>query len=244
MPDEPIRVLAGDCTVTYTDGDGRREERGHVATVVKPDNTVFVHDADGYQPVEWLTRADAVSCSRAEPETVLAQDGDRHLRVTVHAAHGFERFPASPAGAPVGPCPDCDGTLVRADGAIACLDCESRYGLPADAAVREESCDCGLPLVAVERGDAFEVCVDRTCEPLDEAVKARFDREWNCPECGGDLRILRRTGLIAGCADYPDCTASFAVPRGVADGTCDCGLPAFQVDDGRRCLDPTCGEAS
>ncbi len=240
MPDEPIRVLAGDCTVTYADGDERREQRGHVTAVIKPDNTVMVHDADGYRPVEWLTRADAVSCSRADPETVLAQDGDRQLRVVAHAAHGFSRFPASPAGAPVGDCPDCGGPLVRADGAVACLYCEDRYGLPADATVLDEDCDCGRPLMAVERGDAFEVCVDRACEPLEEAVKERFDREWDCPECNGELRILRQGGLIAGCERYPDCSASFSVPRGVVDGTCECGLPAVEADDGRRCLDPGC----
>jgi len=94
----------------------------------------------------------------------------------------------------------------------------------------------------VERGLAFNVCLDRGCESLDAAVKQAFDREWACPEpdCDGDLRILRRGGLIAGCEQYPDCDASFAVPAGIADGECNCGLPTFETASGTRCLDATC----
>ncbi len=62
MPDS-IRVLSGDCTV-IADGTDRKEYRGRVTTIVKPDNTVLVHDVDGYQPVAWLTRADSVSSDR------------------------------------------------------------------------------------------------------------------------------------------------------------------------------------
>ena len=46
------RVIAGDCTVTYTSDDETHTQRGHVVTLCKPDDTVLVHDADGYQPVE------------------------------------------------------------------------------------------------------------------------------------------------------------------------------------------------
>ena len=36
MP-EPLRILAGDCTVTYEDSDETRRERGNVVTITKPD---------------------------------------------------------------------------------------------------------------------------------------------------------------------------------------------------------------
>ena len=112
-----------------------------------------------------------------------------------------------------------------------------------DAAVLDETCeDCGLPLLRAERGESFEVCLDRDCESLDERVRERFDRVWDCPEadCDGDLRILRRGGLIAGCEHYPDCDTGFGLPNGLLDGTCDCGLPVFATPTGRRCLDSGC----
>ena len=87
------------------------------------------------------------------------------------------------------------------------------------------------------------MCLDRECESLDERVTAAFDRAWDCPECGGDLRILRRGGLIAGCERYPDCDTGFALPTGVVDGSCGCGLPAFETPSGRRCLDGSCASA-
>ena len=37
MP-EPLRILAGDCTVTYEDVDETRRERGNTVTICKPDN--------------------------------------------------------------------------------------------------------------------------------------------------------------------------------------------------------------
>lgn len=243
MP-ETLRVLAGDCSVTFEDEQERRRERGHLLTVIKPDNTVLVHDAGGYRPVAWLTRAAAVSCSRGDPPTVLAQDDDRRLRVEAHAEHGFARYPGSAAGPRVGDCPDCAGPLVRADGAVRCPDCDAAYGVPGDATVLDDRCHCGRPLMRVERGAAFEVCVDRDCESLDVAVRERFDREWECPECDGDLRILRRGGLIAGCERYPDCDTGFGIPRGTVEGTCDCGLPVFDAPGGRKCLDTSCERAT
>jgi len=241
MP-EPLRILAGDCTVTYEDSDETRKERGKTVTICKPDNTVLVHDAGGYRPVAWLTRATAVSCSRGDPTMVLARDGDRRLRVEAHTEYGFARHPGSPAGPAVGACPDCAGPLVRADGAVRCPDCGTAHGIPGDAAVLEDRCDCGHPRMRVDRGAAFEVCVDRSCESLDDAVRERFDREWDCPECGGDLRVLRRGGLIAGCEHYPDCDTGFGLPRGTVDGTCGCGLPVFDTPGGRRCLDTGCDD--
>ncbi|WP_254766455.1 DUF91 domain-containing protein [Salinilacihabitans rarus] len=237
---DAIRVLAGDCTV-IVDGDDREEYRGRVTTLVKPDNTVLVHDVDGYQPVAWLTRADSVSSERAGGVTLVARKDDRLLRIAAHDRDGFAHYPASSAGVPVGDCPnpDCGGVLVRANG-VHCVDCGDRYGVPADAAIRDDRCDCGLPRMRVERGLAFRVCLDRDCESLDEAVREAFDREWTCPDCGDDLRILRRGGLIAGCERYPECETGFAIPTGVVDGECACGLPTFDTGGGRRCLDATC----
>jgi len=244
MHDE-VRVVAGDCTTTF-DGTSEREHRGDVVAVLKPDGTVLVHDADGYQPVAWLTRAETVQFV----DGVLdARDGDQRLRLEVHEEHGSARHPVSRAGVPVGGCPDCDGdadsdgTLVLASGTVACHDCESEYAVPRDAAIIEETCaDCGLPLLRAERGERVEVCLDRDCESLDERVREAFDRVWDCPEsdCDGDLRILRRGGLIAGCEHYPDCDTGFGLPNGLLDGTCDCGLPVFETPTGRRCLDSEC----
>ena len=240
MPDDSLLVLAGDCTTTFERGTDATERRGAVVVVVKPDDTVLVHDANGYRPAAWLTRAERVQCSREDDGFVLvATSDDRRLAVASHTEFGFARYPATPTGTPVGTCPDCGGTLVHADGVV-CLGCDARYGLPRDATVVDETCTCGLPKMRVERGAEFELCVDRACESLDEAVRERFDREWTCPNCGGDLRILRRGGLIAGCERYPDCETGFSIPVGVVAGECDCGLPRFETGDGTRCLDATC----
>jgi DNA topoisomerase-1 len=234
-----ITVRAGECTTTF---DGNRvrahEQRGRMVAVIKPDNTVLVHDAEGYQPVAWLTRAESVTVG---PDRIEAVDGDQRLAVECHDHFGGATYPASPAGTPVGDCPDCDGSLVHGNDAVTCPNCDARYGVPADAAVlTDEPCDCGLPRMRVERGREFEVCVDRSCESLDDAVAAAFDREWDCPNCTGELRVLRRGGLLAGCEHYPDCDTGFGVPTGTVDGECDCGLPAFATPTGRRCLDPAC----
>ncbi|ELY91323.1 DNA topoisomerase type IA zn finger domain-containing protein [Natrialba hulunbeirensis JCM 10989] len=244
MIDDAIRVLAGDCTV-IAEGTDRSEYRGRVTTIVKPDNTVLVHDIDGYQPVAWLTRADSVSSDRTDDFTLVAKKDTQTLRIAAHDQDGFANYPASAAGTPVGTCPDddCTGSLVRSKG-VRCVDCGTRYGVPADATIKDDQshCECGLPRMRVERGLAFDVCLDRNCESLDEAVREAFDREWGCPEsgCDGDLRILRRGGLIAGCEHYPECDTGFAMPGGVVDGECACGLPTFETRSGSRCLDATC----
>ncbi len=235
MPD-CTHVIAGTCTTTFT-GDRDRHQHGDVLVVVKPDGTTLVHDAAGYQPVAWLTRPDAVT---VDDDTVTASDGDQHLSVRIHDAHSRGRYPTSDAGVPVGECPDCDGRLVSARGRVTCPGCERDHGLPSGATVTDESCDCGLPRLRVQRGASFVVCLDRRCESLDERVRQAFDRQWACPDCGGDLRVLRRGGLILGCERYPDCETGFAFPEGVHDGTCGCGLPVFETDTGRRCLDSGC----
>jgi len=232
-------VMAGECTTVF-EGTREREQRGDVLVVVKPDNTVLVHDAAGYQPVAWLTRAESVTIDEG---TVTARDGDELLRVVTHEEHGSARYPASNAGVPVRDCPDCDGTLVRARSEVTCTGCDASYEIPSDAAVTGGRCgDCGLPTLRVERGRAFELCLDRDCDSLDDAVTAAFDREWDCPNCDGDLLILRRGGLLAGCEHYPDCDTGFSMPSGVVVGDCDCGLPLFETAGGTRCLDSSCSE--
>ena len=242
MIDDAIRVLAGDCTVCV-DGTDREEYRGRVTTLLKPDNTVLVHDVDGYQPVAWLTRADSVSCDRGDGFSLVARKGDQVLRLAAHDQDGFASYPATAAGRPLGDCPadGCTGVLVRTTASrVACVDCGDRYAVPSDATIREDRCSCGLPRMRAERGLAFDVCIDWSCEALDDAVRDAFDREWDCPDCGNDLLILRRGGLLAGCEAYPDCENGFVVPAGVVDGTCGCGLPAFDTGSSRRCLDATC----
>jgi DNA topoisomerase-1 len=260
MPDteqDAVRVIAGESTTTFftnsgSDGAWRpeREQHGRLVTVVKPDGTTLVHDADGYQPVAWLTRPEHVTVERERPGSasgertvVTAVDGDNRLRVRVDAA-ARETHPTSVAGAPVGIC-GCDGTLVRDTDGVACVACDARYGLPADATVTDETCpDCGRPRFRVERGHVFTCCLDRECESLDRAVTAALDCEFDCPDCGEPLRVIRRGGLLLGCDAYPDCTFSATVPDGVLTGECDCGLPTYEPragDDGRRCLDADCG---
>ncbi|MFC6731450.1 endonuclease NucS domain-containing protein [Haladaptatus sp. DYSN1] len=234
---DSIRVLAGDCTIIF---EGTREQtaRGHVVVIAKPDNTLLVHDADGYQPVAWLTRADALSMSDT---AIIAQDGDQLLTVTVHDEYTATSVPAAKAGTPVGTCPECDGTLVKTRTHVSCLGCEAQYGLPQHAAILDEQCaDCGLPKMRATHGKAFELCIDRSCDSLDERIKAEFDGEWQCPECDGNLNILRRGSLIAGCENYPDCETGFAFPTGTHAGNCPCGLPQFETASGHRCLDATC----
>jgi DNA topoisomerase-1 len=229
-------VIAGRCTTTF-EGTRDRRQHGDVLVVVKPDNTVLVHDAAGYQPVAWLTRPESVTVADG---TVTASDGDQFLEVDIHDTHVRGRYPTSDAGIPVGECPDCGSTLVRSGGSVSCPSCGS-YSLPRNATVLEETCqDCGLPRIRVARGASFVVCLDRSCESLDERVRAAFDREWTCPDCGGDLRVLRRGGLLLGCEEYPDCETGFAFPDGIHDGTCGCGLPLFDTPTGHRCLDSGC----
>ncbi len=237
MPEpEVLHVLAGDCLV-YTD---ETTHRGEVVVLLKPDNTVLVHDTDGYQPVAWLTRADSVATTRNGGFSVTAIAGDRTLRVESRSAYGFGEYPGSQAGIPLGNCPDCKHTLVRAGGLVSCLGCDGRYGLPDGASVLDERCDCGLPQMHVSRGETFELCLSRRCESLDEAVKERFDREWGCPDCDGSLRVIRKGGLLAGCENYPDCETGYVIPNGVVTEPCECGLPRFETPRGERCLDSGC----
>jgi len=239
---ETATLYAGDATVVEDAAD-RREFRGRVVVLAKPDGTVLVHDQDGYQPVAWLTRADAVTVTDdADAVRVTAHDerADDWLRVVGHDARLSGRYPVSAAGDPVGDCPDCDGALVDAGGAVACVHCDAAHGYPDDATLYGASCDCGLPRMRVERGAAIDCCVDRDCERLDDHVRDHLDRAFDCPDCDGDLVVQRERGLFLACEHRPDCDTAFYVPSGVHDDTCPCGLPAFAVANGRRCLDATC----
>lgn len=234
-------LIAGRCTATYDDGQPRIQ-RGDVVVCCKPDDTLLVHDADGYQPVACLTRADRLAI---EDGRVVAWKDDVTLEVAVHERYGGGRYPVGAAGEPVTDCPDCDEPLVRAGGRVTCPDCESSYGLPGDADLLEEACpDCGLPRIEVVRGRPFRVCLDPSCEPLDDAVADAFDREWDCPDCGEDLWVIRRGTLLFGCDSYPDCDWSAAVPRGEVHEACDCGLPIVDADGGRVYLDDACEHAA
>lgn len=231
---QSIRVYAGRCTVTEND----QTQDGEVVAVVKPDNTVLVHDAGGYQPAAWLTRADAVQVERDDGGFRLrARKGGDTLSLSGQSV-GHAEFSVSPSGPRVGTCPTCDAALVRERGAVTCIGCADSYPLPRDATLTDDTCeDCGLPTLSVERGDHFEVCLDRTCESLDDVVRDRFADEWACPDCGEPLSIERNRGLRATC---DDCGRSHVIPSGIVGDPCACGLPTFETTDGPRCLDPSC----
>ncbi|ELZ88174.1 DNA topoisomerase I [Haloferax elongans ATCC BAA-1513] len=242
---ESIRVFAGDCTVHF-EGSRERTQRGRVVVVAKPDRTVLVHDASGYQPVAWLTRADSLTVESGPGSFgLVARAGEQVLTVESHDVIGRPEYPASEAGVPVGNHPETGEPLVRTSGAVTALDSGVEFSLPAGATVRDETCDdCGLPLMRVERGAAFDICIDRQCDPLDDHVKARFDGGWTCPDCESPLRIIRRGGrLLTGCDAYPECETAFSLPAGIVVDDCECGLPIFETARGRRCLDSTCGVA-
>ena len=237
-----LRVLSGDCQVTER-GDRTRTHRGRVVVLIKPDNTTLVHDADGYQPVAWLTRPDSVVVEGdGAGFTVTAREGTRRLRVVAEEATASRALPVTEAGIPVGTCPDDGGPLVRSRGDVVCLDCERRWGLPAGASVTDATCEeCGLPKVRVERGEPFHLCLDPACDPLAEAVADRFDRVWDCPDCGGALEVRYAPGRVyLACENAPDCETTLSIPSGVAVDECDCGLPVFETSTDRRCLDGTC----
>lgn len=239
---DAIRVLAGECTVTF-DGNETKAERGEVVTVVKPDNTVLVHDADGYQPAAWLTRADVVRYARdADGFRIVAGKGGQQLEIESHAEHGDAHYPASPAGEPVGECPTCGGVFVRGSSGVTCVGCRATYSIPRDANVLDAVCgECGLPTFRVERGYGVEVCLDPSCQTIAESVRETIEERddeprWRCG-CGGELRVERRRGLRTICEE---CGDIYAIPRGVLAGSCDCGRPSIRTGNGVRCLATDC----
>ncbi len=238
MP-ESAHVIAGRCTTVF-EGTREQEQHGDMILLIKPDNTVLVHDADGYQPVAWLTRPESVTVTG---ETVAARDGEQSLRVTVHEATIQGQYPLGAAGIPVGDCPACAATFVRANGTLSCPDCAEEHTIPPTATVLDDDCtDCGLPRVRVDRGRSFVLCP--SCDSLTERVRAEFDRDWDCPDCTGQLRVLYRGRLLLGCDAYPDCETAYSFPTGTHEGHCACGLPVFETASGRRCLDSDCDGAN
>lgn len=236
--DDALRLLAGDCTITYH-GTDTITQRGAVLILVKPDDTVLVHDTTGYQPVAWLTRADAVRVRRHDTgfELFAAKD-DATLRVESHTTTGDRYYPISPAGNPIGDCPDCAATLIHTGGTIVCTGCATRYSVPRDATIRDDTCPtCDLPRMRVERGAVFDLCIDYSCEALADIVADQFDETWPCPDCLTPMTISQSRGLRADC---PDCDTSIAVPRGTITGDCPCGLPLFASAETTRCFDPSC----
>jgi len=157
-PTDTIRLFAGDCTTEFV-GTRKQTQRGTVLIVVKPDRTVLVHDADGYQPVAWLTRPDEITIESDDRGfSIVATAAEQTLRVVSNANPLQWEVPIGGAGTPVGTCPDCEGPFVRIRGDVQCLVCGDRYGLPAGASVLDTTCDdCRLPQMAVERGDRFEL---------------------------------------------------------------------------------------
>ncbi len=241
MP-ERLRVLAGDCQVTER-GDRTRTHRGRVVVLIKPDDTTLVHDADGYQPVAWLTRPDSVVVEGdGAGFSVTARDGARRLRIVTDSATASRALPITEAGVQVGTCPDDGGVLVRSRGDVVCLDCEARWGLPAGASVTDATCaDCGLPKIRVERGEPFHLCLDPSCDPMEAAVSDRFDRAWNCPDCDGELTVEFAPGRVyLACEHETACGTTLSIPSGVAVDECGCGLPIFETPTGRSCLDGNC----
>jgi DNA topoisomerase-1 len=235
---DAIRVLAGECAVRYeAGGETERALRGDVVVVVKPDDTVLVHDSDGYQPAAWLTRPGVVRYTRdARGFRIDAADGDERLVVESATEHGDAHYPASPAGPPVGSC-DCGGTFVRDGGRVVCVDCRDEYAIPRDAAVTGDDCpDCGLPEIRVARGVEVRACLDRDCRPIADAVREALAGAWTC-RCSTVLEIEADRGLHAACGD---CGARYRLPVGERDGDCECGLPAVGDGDSERCLDTEC----
>ena len=241
IPDHAdFTLIAGDCRIEV-DADEHYTYRGQVLVLVKPDDTVLIHDVDGYQPVAWITRADRVIVDD-EAGSLTAIDGDRWLRVHVIASLVDRQLPGTAAGTPIGDCPDCGGQLVDVGDAVHCVSCRSRYGIPRDATIIDSQCSCGKPMMRIERGEVFDLCIDRDCEPMAEAIADRFDGIWSCPDstCDGSLRVIHRGQLLLGCDQYPNCEMSFRFPTGRIDGHCNCGLPRFRSSDGSQCLDRSC----
>ena len=244
---EIVRIYAGYCTARFTTahgrpGDDERVYRGRVVVLIKPDDTVLVHDTDGYQPVAWLTRAAETRVDDGgEGVELVAVDGDERLTVAFDPEPTTAGHVTTVAGTPVGDCV-CDGQLVSSGGEVSCLRCGDGYAVPQGGRVTDETCpECGLPELVVRRGERFRVCLDRTCRPLSDAVHEALDRRLDCPDCGATLRVEDHRGRqFLGCDDYPECETAFSIPAGVVVGDCVCGLPVFERDNGTRCLDAGC----
>lgn len=161
---DSMRVYAGECTAEY-EGTVDRTARGHVVALVKPDDTVLVHDRDGYSPAVWLTRPASLDVDHGDGPRITAVDGDQRLTVRFHGVEETFSPAVSVAGVPVGSTAgETDRPFVRNRGSVVDLTTGNRYALSAHSAVLNARCECGLPLIRVERTADDQRCLDPACE--------------------------------------------------------------------------------
>ncbi|MFX0061941.1 MAG: DEAD/DEAH box helicase [Candidatus Hermodarchaeota archaeon] len=146
-------------------------------------------------------------------------------------------------------CKNCGSQLnwIKKKSLVVCPDCSENYKIPTNSQLIEEQCDrCGLPMVSITQLYSLKICVDRTCQNMDDVIRMRFENEgYKCPNCKGALKVLRRRGLIAGCTNYyhpqQPCQTAFSLPRNsLIIGQCTCGLPFIQLKTKSRCLNTSC----
>lgn len=160
-----IRVYAGACTAEF-EGSVDRTARGHGMALVKPDNTVLVHDRGGYSPAAWLTRAASIDVDHEKQITAI--DGDQRLTVRFHDLEESGVYPIGVAGVPVGPSEDANepGPYVRSRDSVVNITTGDQYALPSGRGVLNRSCPCGLPLIRADRETKSDrsQCLDPECE--------------------------------------------------------------------------------
>jgi len=117
----------------------------------------------------------------------------------------------------VGPCPECDGTLVIKKGKfglfVACdkyPDCKVTFKLPSGCLIKvtDKICEhCKHPMVkAIRKGKKpQEVCINPECPSKKVEVKIEEGRK--CPKCGKGEMVLRKSvyGAFMACNKYPKC---------------------------------------
>lgn len=157
---DQIRVFAGECTAEYKGACSR--VRGRVVVLIKPDDTVLVHDTEGYSPAVWLTQPGSLDIDSGDPR-ITAVEGDQRLVVRFHELEARTAYAASVAGIPVGPASERAGAFVRRRGCVVDRTTGHRYALPMGGVVLGARCGCGLPLVRVEC-ETEPQCLDTDCE--------------------------------------------------------------------------------
>ncbi len=159
---DQIRVYAGECTAEY-DGPVDRTACGHVVALVKPDDTVLVHDRGGYSPAVWLTRATSVDIDHDGQPRITAVDGDQRLTVRFHHLDERGAYSVGIAGITVGPSDTADrmGRYVRRRDSVVDVTTGDRYAIDRVATVLDRSCTCGLPLIRIDSTGVR--CLDPRC---------------------------------------------------------------------------------
>ncbi len=69
-----LATLAGRCTVEHQGDRAAGSSSGNRLVVAKPDGTLLVHAAEGYQPVAWQSTGGALDAHTADDRLVLAGD--------------------------------------------------------------------------------------------------------------------------------------------------------------------------